>query len=189
MENLPNEVWKPIEEAKGKYMISSMGRVKNTATGKILKPQKTYKMTKNKGYLYPAVRLYIYPHEKRTKTFFIHRLVAKYFVDNPNGYKIVNHKDGNIRNNDASNLEWCTIQYNLKHAVEHGLRAKANHVRKVVVSDNNGDVMVLESIMSTAKCFRKSDSLKSVYTKIHNCCNGLNKGYRGLKFSYFKVNQ
>jgi hypothetical protein len=52
----------------------------------------------------------------------IHRLVAESFIDNPEGKKEVNHIDGNPKNNHVSNLEWCTHQENMQHAVDTGLR-------------------------------------------------------------------
>lgn len=35
----------------------------------------------------------------------LHRLVAEVWVNNPDGLKYVNHKDGDHKNNDADNLE------------------------------------------------------------------------------------
>ncbi len=49
-----------------------------------------------------------------------HRLVAFTFVDNPNNYNEVNHKDRNRQNNHYTNLEWVTHQYNMKHSFENG---------------------------------------------------------------------
>lgn len=71
---------------------------------------------------------------KRTS---IHRLVAKSFVhnDDPERKTIVNHLDGNKRNNAASNLEWATASENVRHANDTGLRKCR---RKVVQLDDNG---------------------------------------------------
>lgn len=41
-------------------------------------------------------------------------MMAKAFIDNPNDYQYVCHKDGNIANNSIDNLYWCdTIEENL----------------------------------------------------------------------------
>ena len=40
------------------------------------------------------------------KTIPVYRLVAKSFLPNPHKYHWIKHKDGNISNNVASNLEW-----------------------------------------------------------------------------------
>ncbi|WP_457643791.1 HNH endonuclease [Persephonella sp.] len=42
----------------------------------------------------------------KRKVFYLHRLVAQYFVPNPGGYRYVVHKDGNKSNNTADNLQW-----------------------------------------------------------------------------------
>lgn len=52
------------------------------------------------------------------KTFSIHRLVAIYFIPNPNNLPWVNHIDGNTYNNDISNLEWCTPTENEIHSIK-----------------------------------------------------------------------
>lgn len=63
------------------------------------------------------------------KTVQIHRVLADAFVPNPNGYTVVNHKDGNKGNCSIDNLEWCTSSYNAKHAFDTGLRKTGLHTR------------------------------------------------------------
>lgn len=51
-----------------------------------------------------------------------HRLIATKFLPLIDGKDYVNHKDGNKLNNNASNLEWCTMSENIKHAFVEGLK-------------------------------------------------------------------
>lgn len=59
-----------------------------------------------------------------TETLPVHRAVALAWVknENPEEFEIVNHRDGNPLNNDASNLEWTDCSGNNYHAVNNGLR-------------------------------------------------------------------
>jgi len=54
---------------------------------------------------------------------YVHRIVAKCFIPNPNGYDEVNHRDGIKSHNSADNLEWCTRSENNRHAFQTGLRS------------------------------------------------------------------
>jgi hypothetical protein len=42
----------------------------------------------------------------------VHELVAETFVPNPDLLPEVRHKDGNLKNNNADNLEWCRPEDN-----------------------------------------------------------------------------
>ena len=55
----------------------------------------------------------------RTRAF-VHRLVAKYFVSNPNNYSEVDHLDSNRMNPSADNLEWVSHEENIKRAYARG---------------------------------------------------------------------
>lgn len=43
-----------------------------------------------------------------------HVIVGHCMVDNPNGFKYIDHKDGDKTNYNPSNLQWCTNSYNTK---------------------------------------------------------------------------
>jgi len=43
---------------------------------------------------------------------------------------VVNHKDENPENNCVSNLEWCTVQYNLTYGTARERRTKNMKERK-----------------------------------------------------------
>lgn len=48
--------------------------------------------------------------EKKTKH--LHRIVAETWIPNPNNYECINHINENKLDCHASNLEWCTKEYN-----------------------------------------------------------------------------
>lgn len=103
------EQWKTIEGYN--YQVSSKGRIRNKTT-KVVK--KTF--INERGYV--VVSLY---KEKKLKTFRVHRLVASAFIENPNNNPEINHKDEDKTNNQLTNLEWCTREYNLAYGTR-GLR-------------------------------------------------------------------
>jgi len=53
----------------------------------------------------------------KRKGYLVHRLVAMAFISNPDNYPVVNHLDGNTRNNIVTNLEWCTTKQNIRHGL------------------------------------------------------------------------
>lgn len=103
-------MWKAIEGTNGMIEVSDDGRVRSLLRGTphVLKTQ-----VDNKGY--HRVRITI---NREKMSFKLHREVAKAFVPNPDNLPQVNHMDGNKENNAVSNLEWCTNQQNVIHAVE-----------------------------------------------------------------------
>lgn len=99
------EEWKVIN-GDDRYQISNYGRVK-------MYDDITYGTPDTTGYL----KVYML-----SKTYYIHRLVANYFIPKPESESRleVNHRDGNRNNNRLDNLEWCTKSQNIKHSVEIG---------------------------------------------------------------------
>ncbi|WP_457644626.1 HNH endonuclease [Persephonella sp.] len=95
---------KIIEEFPN-YGISNLGYVyKDLKYG--LLPE-NYKKKRLKGYKDKKGYIKVHLSEgKKHKVFFVHRLVAEYFVPNPDGYRYVKHLDGNRENNRADNLRW-----------------------------------------------------------------------------------
>lgn len=132
---LLNEEFRPIEKYENLYEISNYGRIKSLGIyhGKtnnyfykphIIKSNKT-----REGYLIVCLTNY-----GDRKYFSIHRLVAIAFINNPNNYKEVNHKDSNRTNNMVTNLEWCTRSYNCKYSYSHNNR---KHIDVHLKGENN----------------------------------------------------
>ena len=112
----PGEKWAKLGDPKGRYYVSSHGRVFTNGgehgEAKLMKAQLAGPKHKRE-YLSVTVDD---GDGRRRRT--IHRLVAKYFCDgwSPEN-NVVNHKDGNPKNNHADNLEWCTQSDNIRHAI------------------------------------------------------------------------
>ncbi len=115
IENLPEEIWKPIDDS-GRYYISSLGRVKSCKglNARILQPFKN-----KKGYL--RVDIYL----DRRKTYLVHQLVALAFVENddPENKDTVDHINENKTDNTANNLRWLSRGDNVK-AYYHSSKRK-----------------------------------------------------------------
>lgn len=92
------------------YAISIDGRVINNITKKVKKPTDNHS---GNGYLYVD----LYKDGKRHRKY-VHRLVAEAYIPNPFNLPIVNHIDGNPKNNNYKNLEWCTPKQNVEHAAK-----------------------------------------------------------------------
>jgi hypothetical protein len=128
---MSNEIWKDVRGLESKYQVSSAGNVRSLdrsvpnrwgtlrpVRGRILKQGKT-----KQGYHYVLFSVW-----GKDRKYFIHRLVAGAFIDNPRYYPQVNHLDGKKSHNDASNLEWTTCQQNCHHALENKLYVTAKGV-------------------------------------------------------------
>ena len=75
------------------------------------------------------------------KTLVVHRLMGLAFM--PFGDKVdfqINHIDGNKENNNIENLEWCSRQENIAHAVRIGLMKKGGDLpySKLVLDNETG---------------------------------------------------
>ena len=112
-------VWKDIVGYEGLYKVSNDGRIKNSK-GKL----KALSIKKDKNTNYKEVSLW---KDGKNKRCLVHRLVAKAFIQNPNKYKIINHKDEDGTNNCISNLEWCDHKYNARYR-KYTEKPKAEYV-------------------------------------------------------------
>lgn len=98
------EIWKPIKGYEGLYEVSNLGRVKSlTQNNKILKGYYNKSTGGRQINLYANYMYKCYP---------LHYLVAKTFIENPEHFSIVIHKNGRKLDNRANNLKWVERQPN-----------------------------------------------------------------------------
>lgn len=117
-EEFQQEAWQAIPGFEGLYEASSLGRVRSCPRkpafkGRLRSPNLTVK-----GYL----SVVLYREGKRYSPIGIHRLVAWTFLGPQPKNIVVNHLDGNPRNNRLSNLEYCTRKEDAQHALRTGLK-------------------------------------------------------------------
>lgn len=173
------EIFLDIEGYEGLYQVSNLGNVKslnyhNTKKEKILKPRITIN-----GYLKVSLC-----KNKTIKYFLVHRLVANAFIENPNNYPIINHKDENKQNNVVSNLEWCTNKYNTNYGscIKKMSESQINHPnksKKVYQYSKEGELIAAWE--STRECGRNG----FCPTSVGDCCRGKMKTHKGYIWRYF----
>lgn len=173
------EIWKDIDGYIGRYQISNLGRVKSIlrfSKGikvKILK----YKIDKY-GYLRVTLS-----KDNQQKIFFVHRLVAKAFIPNPENKPQVNHIDGNKQNNKVNNLEWVTNQENVIHAHITGLIQADKIVKNLhqysATGSENPKSKAVDQFSLDGKFIKRWDSINQIERELGYftqniccCCQG-----------------
>lgn len=167
------EVFKDIPGYEGLYQVSENGKVLALEREVKNKHNKTHIRKghlkaireSKKGYL----RTSLTDSNGILKTVSIHRLVALTFLKKETDSRNqINHIDGNKENNHFSNLEWCTAQENLKHALDTGLRSNKlkpefkgyNHKKSKLTKEN------VDYIKTSDLSLRKLASMFGVHHSI-----------------------
>ena len=150
------EEWRDIKGYEGLYQISNLGRIKSLKDNHGKYREKILKPGNSKG-----------------KLFKIHRLVAIHFIENPNNYPEVNHKDENPINNHVNNLEWCTAEYNVNYGTRNKrasekLKGSKNPKARKVQCITTGKKF--NTIREAGEYYGLSQSITDV--NITKCCQG-----------------
>lgn len=108
---------------------------------------------KNKGYNVCTIK---------SKTYYIHRLVAETFIPNPENKRVVNHLNLIKDDNRVENLEWTTYSGNMKHYHENKPeKIKYNqgerHARSILTTEN---VIKIREIALNKEYTQKEIALK-----------------------------
>lgn len=164
------EIWKSVTDYFD-YEVSNLGNVRNKKTNKILKPFSPSE--------YLKVSL---SKNGKAKQFFIHRLVAKEFIDNPNNLPQVNHKDECKTNNLWNNLEWCDHSYNQNYGTRNErVSKKMSKIKCKKVNQYDLDDNYIKTFNSVIEAQKETGS-----THICQCLKGKFKQTKGYKWRYAK---
>lgn len=182
------EIWKDIvvdrEEKykyKGVYKVSNFGRVKRlykNGNELILKP-----MENIHGYYYVGLR---------GQRYLIHRLVLLAFDYDSYFVKAdVNHKDENPKNNNLSNLEWCTRKYNINYGKHNERMSKTKtgmYVGKLNpaygTNTNGKEIICINNLKIYPSARQAGVELNLDNSTISKICKGKKKTTHGYKFMY-----
>ena len=168
------EEWRDIRGYEGLYQISNLGRVKSLRDNHGKYREKILNPSNRKGYLIVSLC-----RKGRKREFKVHRLVALHFIDNPNNYSQVNHKDENKENNRVDNLEWCTPKYNSNYGTRtqrasEKITGSKNPMYGKTYSKNPASRKV--QCITTGKkfnCIKEASEYYSINrVNISKCCKG-----------------
>lgn len=168
-----------------RYKVNKSGDLFDTETGK----QKTWykqkpitelggrKRNMKRGYLIARV----IDDQGNKRHIFQHRVLAMLFIACPGNHEdyIVNHKDGDGRNNDLDNLEWVTYSENMLHAYQTELCKNTRQVLARRAADGK-----ITEFRSIADCAREFNLPHPTLTNrlIHNAGNVFDDGF-AFKFA------
>lgn len=162
------EEWRNIPGWEWEYQVSNFGRFAKIKNGKRHLRKATLF---NTGYYYVSMR-----RHGSTNLVPLHRVIAKAFIDKYSPGGVVNHIDGNTRNNSLENLEWCTQRKNCIHRTRtlgHG--SQPTEKKAVICVETSKE---FDSLRSAAlfvigrRCDASSKYVDGVSASIRDCCLG-----------------
>ena len=161
--------------------ITPKGEVYKDCGNNMFIKKKSY-INKYNGYEYIGITM----KNNKNKTHRLHRLIAIAYIENPNNYDIVGHKDNNKSNNSLDNLYWTTVKENTQKAYNDGLAKNAkgsddSQSQGVIVYFNNE---YLNEYGSLKECSRILGIPLS--TIIRRCKDEIKTNFRKYKEYDFK---
>lgn len=160
------------------YFITEDGKVWSERSKKFLKQH-----LRNKYY---SVTLL---NNGTLKSFYVHRLVAENFLDNPLNYKCVNHKNENTLDNNVKNLEWCNYNYNNNYGKRNENISKTKkgcrqyHLENKVLKIDKDTLEILQEYHSLRAA---AADVNGDVSSISRVCNGERKTAYGYKWEKVK---
>lgn len=143
IDTIENEIWKKYKDFN--FEVSNKGRINLVKYNRI-----TYGKINYTGY-----QTHKTTYLGQVFRFSVHRLVAELFIENPNNYTVVNHKNLIKTYNDVNNLEWCSQSDNTMHYYE----TKKNNNENII---NHNKVKIIELSKDGNKIFNSMTDLLNI---------------------------
>lgn len=147
------------------YQVNTFGDIRNRKTGLILK-----QFSDRYGYMRVSLG--------SINNVYVHRIVCETFYGLPEGVRChVNHIDGDRKNNNVLNLEWCTPSENIKWGVMKGnVRPAVASQRAAEINARPVRIVELDKVFSSVRAC--ADFLNVPPTNVSRCLVGNRKGQR-----------
>ena len=135
----------------------------------------------NKGKEYSYVCLSKNGKSKKVR---VHRLVAIAFLENPCGYKEIDHINGNGVDNTVSNLRWCSRLQNMNNPITKDRLNKTRFAIPTSIRSRplakiwNGEVV---AVYKRLKDVEKDGFLP---TSVCAVCHSRKRSYKGFEWKY-----
>ena len=173
------ERWLQIPEAPD-YLISDMGRIWSEKSQQFVKQKPLDKH----GHM--GVCLYVNGYRRY---FYIHRLMAKAFISNPNNYPVVRHLNDNPKDNCLENFAWGTQRDNAEDAKRNGRTSKCSDEIRDRVAQSQRKPIIATNIKTCEKIFFRGQNeasriLQIQQSNIWKVLNGKRKSTCGYYFEY-----
>lgn len=180
------------EDVKPMYVICSDGRMINTDRLSYLKIS-----LGSNGY--PKYNLQTVDGKKNV---YIHQILAKAFIPNPNNLPVVRHLDDNKMNWDLSNLVWGTVSDNAQDAIKNGRHNYGGAAADLVVKARNGAKTGAKNgakLSKPVRCVETGEIYKSTHeasrvtgigqSNISKCCLGKRKSAGKYHWEWYHPQQ
>lgn len=159
--------WRDIE-GFDMYEVNASGQVRKKA--QLLKPGSI-----PSGHLTVA----LCRGKDKPKSMYVHRLVALAFLDNPESKRVVNHKNGDPKDNRLENLEWVTHGENNTHAYRSNGRRAPSELKVIAVNNDGEMVMSFRSGADAARLLNVTTA--AIWSAVRR--NGMCAGYRWIRYA------
>lgn len=164
---IKDEIFVDIKNYDGRYKIGNKGTIlsfSRSSDNRYKDKKWILKQHEDKnGYMYVTLQ-----KDKKRKTIKVHRLVAEHFIKNKNNYPCVNHIDSNRKNNEVSNLEWCTHKQNTQWALKTGRFDNMKKLNSERMKNNplNGYIYANKLTKKKIGQYDKNNNLIKIYESI-----------------------